>query len=289
MRSCHGLNLLCFISPWHIFCHGTSCEYEKRWQFWSILRKFVTKSPSNERFLHNSWNNSKRRCRVIREILTCIFNLSISERTHPMLPSPLQIKMRNGSKWRKSRKPSSGPVETRSKTCAGFSNCLKRRKNLTPWLSPDFELTKTRSGEKELPRGFTTSHESSTAIEWRHVGGITETLPGPSGHRTSILGRHAVCTVARHHKHRQSCSRSTEPHVLSQWLHFADTGKFPSCHWCGIMRLPSGSSIISLPAEMDTKGNLDSDDREVIDTHQLMLKLSIYSLLLLSLHIACEP
>lgn len=191
------------------------------------------------------------------EILTCIFNLSISERTHPMLPSPLQIKIRKGSKWRKSRKPSSGPVETRSKTCAGLSNCLKRRKNLTPWLSPDLELTKTRRGEKELPRGFTTSHESSTAIEWRHVGGITETLPGPNGHLTSRLGRHAVCTVALHHKQRQSCSLSTEPHVLSQWLHFADTGKFPSCHWCGIMRLPSGSSIISLP--VDIKGNLDTD------------------------------
>lgn len=187
---------------------------------------------------------------VYKQKLTCIFNRSISDSTHPIEPSPLHIRIRNGSKWRNSLKPNSGPVEMRSNTWAGFKSCLKRRKNLTPWLSPDLELTKTKRGEKEVPCGFTTSHESSMPIECTHVGGITETLLGPSGQRTSTFGRHAVCTVALHQRHRQSCKRSTEPHVLSQWIHFADTGKFPSCHWCGIIRLPSGSSIISLPVKI---------------------------------------
>lgn len=34
----------------------------------------------------------------------------------------------------------------RSKTWAGFSNCLNLRRNFTPWLSPLFELTKTNKG-----------------------------------------------------------------------------------------------------------------------------------------------
>lgn len=34
----------------------------------------------------------------------------------------------------------------RSKTWAGFSSCLNRRRNFTPWLSPLFELTKTNKG-----------------------------------------------------------------------------------------------------------------------------------------------
>lgn len=171
---------------------------------------------------------------------------SISERTQPTEPSPLQIRIRKGSKWRNNRRPNWGPAEIKSNTCAGFSNCLKRRKNLTPWLSPDLELTKTSSGENE-PCGFTTSQASSIPIEWREVGGTTETLLGPSGHFTSTLGRHCVWIVARHHKHRQSCNRSTEPQVLSQSKHLADTGRFPSIHWCGIIRLPSGSSMISFP------------------------------------------
>lgn len=179
-------------------------------------------------------------------LLTCIFSRSISDNTQPTDPSPLQIRMRNGSKWRNNLSPSWGPDEIKSKTCAGFNNCLKRRKNFTPWLSPDLELTKTRSGEKE-PCGLTTSHASSIPIECREVGGTTETLLGPSGHFTSTFGRHCVWIVARHHRHRQSCSRSTEPHVLSQSKHFAETGRFPSIHWCGIMRLPSGSSMISFP------------------------------------------
>lgn len=179
-------------------------------------------------------------------VLTCIFSRSISERTHPTEPSPLQIRMRNGSKWRNNLKPSCGPEDIRSKTWAGFSNCLKRRRNLTPWLSPDFELTKTRRGENE-PCGLTTSQASSRPIEWSDVGGTTETLLIPSGHFTSTFGRHCVWIVALHHKHRQSCSRSTEPHVLSQCKHLAETGKLPSIHWCVMMRLPSGSSMISFP------------------------------------------
>lgn len=107
-------------------------------------------------------------------------------------------------------------------------------------------LPKTRSGENE-PCGFTTSHASSIPTEWREVGGTTDTLPCPSGHLTSTLGLHCVWMVARHHKHLQSCNRSTEPHVLSQCKHFADTGRFPSIHWCGMIKLPSGSSIISFP------------------------------------------
>lgn len=70
---------------------------------------------------------------------------------------------------------------------------------------------------------------------------------GPRGHFTSTCGLHCVWIVARHHKHRQSCSRSTDPHVLSHCKHLAETGRFPSIHWCGIIRLPSGSSIISFP------------------------------------------
>ena len=42
--------------------------------------------------------------------------------------------------------PKCGPPFIRSKTCAGLSSCLKRRRNLTPWLSPLFEFTKTKSG-----------------------------------------------------------------------------------------------------------------------------------------------
>lgn len=154
--------------------------------------------------------------------------------------------MRNGSKCRNSRRPNCGPDDIKSNTWAGFNSCLKRRKNLTPWLSPDLELTKTSSGENE-PCGLTTSQASSRPMEWREVGGTTETLLGPSGHLISTFGRHCVWIVARHHKHLQSCSRSTEPHVLSQCKHFADTGRFPSIHWCGMMRLPSGSSMISFP------------------------------------------
>lgn len=175
-----------------------------------------------------------------------MFSRSISERTQPTDPSPLQIRIRNGSKCRNSRRPNWGPDEIKSNTWAGFNNCLKRRKNLTPWLSPDLELTKTRSGENE-PCGLTTSHASSSPMLWSDVGGTTETLLGPSGHLMSICGRHCVCVVARHHRHLQSCNRSTEPHVLSQCKHFADTGKFPSIHWWGIIRLPSTSSIISFP------------------------------------------
>lgn len=58
----------------------------------------------------------------------------------------------------------------RSNTCAGFNNCLNLRKNLTPWLSPDLELTKTSKGEQ--PWGLTASQASSLptdteiSLEW---------------------------------------------------------------------------------------------------------------------------
>ena len=32
------------------------------------------------------------------------------------------------------------------------------------------------------------------------------TRQGPNGHLTGYWGRHAVCTMARHHKQRQSCN-----------------------------------------------------------------------------------
>ena len=37
-------------------------------------------------------------------------------------------------------------------------------------------------------------------------------------------------TVALHQRHLQSCIRSTLPHVLSQTVHLALTGKLPSIH-----------------------------------------------------------
>ena len=88
-----------------------------------------------------------------------MWSLSISERTQPMDPSPLQMRIRKGSKWRKSLKPRPGPPFIRSKTWAGLRSCLNRRRNFTPWLSPDFELTKTNNGEQ--PCGRTASQASS--------------------------------------------------------------------------------------------------------------------------------
>lgn len=41
-------------------------------------------------------------------------------------------------------------------------------------------------------------------------------------------------TIALHHRQRQSCRRSTLPHVFSHTVHLALTGKFPSSHWCGM-------------------------------------------------------
>lgn len=72
-------------------------------------------------------------------------------------------------------------------------------------------------------------------IECTDVGGITESCAEPSGQRCWTNGRHAVCTVARHHRHRQSCSLSTEPHVRLQIMHDDETGRLPSIHWCGMM------------------------------------------------------
>lgn len=64
-------------------------------------------------------------------------NLSISDKTQPTEPSPLHTSIRNGSKCLKSLRPSLGPVDIRSNTCAGFNSCLNLLKNFTPWLSPE--------------------------------------------------------------------------------------------------------------------------------------------------------
>lgn len=175
-------------------------------------------------------------------VLTVMFNWSISLSTHPTDPSPEQINIRNGSKWRNSRRPKPGPDDMRSNTCAGFSSCLKRRRNLTPWLSPDLEFTNTNSGEK-LPCGLHTSQASSIPIEWSEIGGTTETLAGPRGHATWAWGLQAVWTVERHQRQRQSCRRITEPHVLSHTMHLADTGRLPSIHWWGMTMFWNGLKL----------------------------------------------
>ena len=66
---------------------------------------------------------------------------------------------REREREREGTNPRLGPPFIRSKTWAGLRSCLKRRRNLTPWLSPDLELTKTRRGEQ--PCGRTASHASS--------------------------------------------------------------------------------------------------------------------------------
>ena len=65
--------------------------------------------------------------------------------------------------------PKWGPPLTRSNTWAGFSSCLNRRRNFTPWLSPLLELTKTRRGlaqdgghvafQKPIPKHGIVTHE----------------------------------------------------------------------------------------------------------------------------------
>lgn len=47
--------------------------------------------------------------------------------------------------------PSSGPPFIRSKTWAGFRSCLNLRRNLTPWLSPLLEFTRTSRGLAQDP------------------------------------------------------------------------------------------------------------------------------------------
>ena len=102
--------------------------------------------------------------------------------------------------------PGPGPPLTRSKTCAGFNNCLNLLRNFMPWLSPDLLFTKTKSGLQ--PFGRTASQASSLPILCNAVGGTTLSFEGPNGHVKLIAGRHAVCTVVLHHKHRQSCNLS---------------------------------------------------------------------------------
>lgn len=46
-------------------------------------------------------------------------------------------------------------------------------------------------------------------MEWRAVGGTTLTLAGPKGQARGRFGLHWVWTVARHHKHLQSCNLRT--------------------------------------------------------------------------------
>lgn len=95
-----------------------------------------------------SWKNHRKTLKVLQ--LTCIFNRSISDKTQPTVPSPEQISTRKSSKCRKRRRPKPGPVDTKSNTWAGFNCCLKRFRNLIPWLSPDLELTVGgREGHKE--------------------------------------------------------------------------------------------------------------------------------------------
>lgn len=103
---------------------------------------------------------------AVRDVLTllsrcftclCSVRESISDRTQPTLPSPPQTRILNVSNFWKSRRlthkgrcerfhrglvshththslthPRCGPPFIRSNTCAGFSSCLKRRRNLTP-------------------------------------------------------------------------------------------------------------------------------------------------------------
>lgn len=47
---------------------------------------------------------------------------------------------------------------------------------------------------------------SRLPILCKAVGGTTLSLAGPSWHLILMAGLHAVCTVALHHKHRQSWS-----------------------------------------------------------------------------------
>lgn len=138
-------------------------------------------------------------------LLTCISSLSISLITQPTEPSPPQTKIRNGSKCLNSWSPRRGPPFIRSKTWAGLSSCLNRRRNLSPWWSPDLELTKTRRGEHPIS-GRLASHASSLPIVCKAVGGTT--LIFPSGHFNPICVLHAACTIARHHKHLKSCNLS---------------------------------------------------------------------------------
>ena len=58
------------------------------------------------------------------------FNLSISVKTQPTLPSPPQTRTWNWSRCSKSFSPNLGPEHIRSKTCAGFKCWRNRRKNL---------------------------------------------------------------------------------------------------------------------------------------------------------------
>lgn len=146
----------------------------------------------------------------------------------------LAIKVYTFFKKKEDSYPGPGPPLMRSNTWAGFNNCLNLLRNLIPWLSPDLLLTNTKSGLQ--PTGLTASHASSlpvSSVEKKEfificskqfievkciehfsklpmlcnaVGGTTLNLAGPKRHFMLIEGLHAVCTVALHHKHLQSCN-----------------------------------------------------------------------------------
>lgn len=47
-------------------------------------------------------------------------------------------------------------------------------------------------------------YKQKVPILCKAVGGTTLSLAGPNGHLILMAGLHAVCTVALHHRHRQS-------------------------------------------------------------------------------------
>lgn len=69
-------------------------------------------------------------------LLTCISSLSSSCSTQPTLPSPEQTRTLRGAKCLNKRSPKRGPAPLSSNTWAGLRSWRKRRRNLTPWLSP---------------------------------------------------------------------------------------------------------------------------------------------------------
>ena len=62
----------------------------------------------------------------------------------------------------------------------------------------------------------------------------TETWRSHTSDVTKVSVTCPCLTMALHQRHLQSCRRRTLPHVLSQTLHLAETGRFPSNHWWGI-------------------------------------------------------
>lgn len=80
----------------------------------------------------------------------------------------------------KNTNPKPGPPFMRSNTCAGLSSCLKRLRNFTPWLSPDFEFTNTNKGLQ--PSGQVASQASSLPMLCKEIGGTMDARQTPRGH-----------------------------------------------------------------------------------------------------------